>query len=262
MFLSRLRINVARPGARRLLSSPQRLHAAVMSSFPDLLPAAPLLPDASDGPRVLWRLDRNAPAETFLLVVSPDRPDMTHIVEQAGWPAAAADRATLGWQTRPYGPFLDRLTAGSTWSFRLTANPVHHIRRKPSEPIKRTAHVTAAHQMSWLLDADRQQRAGFRISEKPDSKRLLPSGTTQSGHPHHGDRFEVTVRDQRNLSFNKSRSNGPSRPPVSLVTVTFDGHLEVTDPERLRRTLVQGLGKAKAYGCGLMTLAPSPTGIS
>jgi CRISPR system Cascade subunit CasE len=116
--------------------------------------------------------------------------------------------------------------------------------------------------MSWLLDADRQQRAGFRISEKPDSKRLLPSGTTQSGHPHHGDRFEVTVRDQRNLSFNKSRSNGPSRPPVSLVTVTFDGHLEVTDPERLRRTLVQGLGKAKAYGCGLMTLAPSPTGIS
>ncbi len=42
---------------------------------------------------------------------------------------------------------------------------------------------------------------------------------------------------------------------VPLVTVTFDGRLEVTDPVALRRTLTMGLGKAKAYGCGLMTLA-------
>lgn len=39
------------------------------------------------------------------------------------------------------------------------------------------------------------------------------------------------------------------------MTVTFDGRLEVTDPAALRRTLTLGLGKAKAYGCGLMTLA-------
>ncbi|MEU0744125.1 type I-E CRISPR-associated protein Cas6/Cse3/CasE, partial [Streptomyces sp. NPDC006134] len=37
MFLSRFRVNTARPGARRLLSSPQAMHAAVMSSFPHLL---------------------------------------------------------------------------------------------------------------------------------------------------------------------------------------------------------------------------------
>lgn len=40
------------------------------------------------------------------------------------------------------------------------------------------------------------------------------------------------------------------------MTVTFDGRLEVTDPAALRRTLTQGIGKAKAYGCGLITLAP------
>ncbi|MGC5410083.1 type I-E CRISPR-associated protein Cas6/Cse3/CasE, partial [Streptomyces sp. DT225] len=43
---------------------------------------------------------------------------------------------------------------------------------------------------------------------------------------------------------------------VSIVTVTFDGHLEVTDPAVFRRALMQGIGKAKAYGCGLLTLAP------
>jgi len=259
MYLSRFRINTRRPGARRLLASPQNLHAAVMSSFPHLLPATSAGPlPSAEGPRVLWRLDHNAAAEVFLYVVSPDRPDLTHLVEQAGWPAAAAaDPDNPGWQTRPYAPFLDRLTQDTTWAFRLTANPVHHIRRKDDEPIKRTAHLTPVHQMAWLLD--RQERCGFRICEKPDTKRLLPGGTTHQKAVHHGDRYELIVRDQRNLSFAKSRSdNAPGRKPVTLVAVTFDGRLQVTDPDLLRHTLVQGLGKAKAYGCGLMTLAPLP----
>ncbi|MFD4953753.1 type I-E CRISPR-associated protein Cas6/Cse3/CasE [Streptomyces sp. NPDC058451] len=258
MFLTRFRVNTARPGARRLLSSPQAMHAAVMSSFPTLLPTDT---PPSDGPRVLWRLDHTTRAEVVLYVVSPDRPDLTHLVEQAGWPAAAAaDPAEPGWQSRPYGPLLDRLATGDRWSFRLTANPVHHARRKDDEPTKRTAHLTPVHQMGWLLK--RQETCGFRVLEKPDGKRLLPSGTTHTKQPHHGDRYELTVRDQRALAFEKSRTTatqGGRRAPVSLVTVTFDGRLEVTDPELLRRALTQGIGKAKAYGCGLLTLAPLGT---
>jgi CRISPR system Cascade subunit CasE len=254
MFLTRFRVNTARPGARRLLSSPQALHAAVMSSFPALLPTDMPTPGA---PRVLWRLDQTARAEVMLYVVSPDRPDLTHLVEQAGWPAAAAaDPDRPGWQSRPYGPFLDRLATGDRWAFRLTANPVHHARRKDGEPTKRTAHLTPVHQMGWLLK--RQEACGFRVLEKPDDKRLLPGGTTHTGQPHHGDRYEMAVRDKRNLAFDKSRGagQGSRKLPVSLVTVTFDGRLEVTDPVLLRRTLTQGIGKAKAYGCGLITLAP------
>lgn len=37
--------STARPGARRLLSSPQTFHAAVMSSFPDLVPTDAPAPD-------------------------------------------------------------------------------------------------------------------------------------------------------------------------------------------------------------------------
>lgn len=252
MFLTRFRVNTARPGARRLLSSPQVLHAAVMASFPGLLPSDTPAPD---GPRVLWRLDQNARAEVLLYVVSPARPDLTHLVEQAGWPAAAADPETPGWQTKPYAPFLDRLAAGEKWAFRLTANPVHFIRRKPDEPKKRTAHLNPVHQMAWLLD--RQEGGGFRILEKPESKRLLPGGTTYKKHEHSGDQYELAVLDKRGLSFDKSRSSGDTRrDPVTIVTATFEGRLEVTDPAALRRTLTQGIGKAKAYGCGLITLAP------
>ncbi|MFF1797250.1 type I-E CRISPR-associated protein Cas6/Cse3/CasE [Kitasatospora sp. NPDC058263] len=235
MYLTRFRLNAARPGTRRLVASPQSLHAAVMSSFPDILPTA------TDQPRVLWRLDRTAAAELQLYVVSAGRPDLTHLVEQAGWPAAAAS-GTPGWQTYGYAPFLDRLDKGTTWNFRLTANPVHSVRVRDGQPVKRTAHVTAAHQIGWLLD--RQEAGGFRIQEKPAERR----------HTEHGDVHQVVVRDQRSLEFRK----GGSKQPVTVKTVTYDGRLEVTDADALRRILTQGLGKAKAYGCGLMTLAPAP----
>ncbi|GGX94045.1 type I-E CRISPR-associated protein Cas6/Cse3/CasE [Streptomyces fructofermentans] len=256
MFLTRFRVNTARPGARRLLSSPQTMHAAVMSAFPTLLPTDSPPPD---GPRVLWRLDHQARAEVLLYIVSPHQPDLTHLVEQAGWPAAAAaDPHNPGWHTRPYTPLLDRLTAGDQWAFRLTANPVHTIRRHPDEPRKITAHLTPVHQMRWLLE--RQDRCGFRILEKPDAQRLLPSGTTHHGkHEHHGDRYELSVSDRTPRSFDRSReprTSGRTK-PVTLVTATFDGRLEVTDPQALRHTLAHGIGRAKAYGCGLITLAPA-----
>ncbi|EXU63555.1 CRISPR-associated protein Cse3 [Streptomyces sp. PRh5] len=120
--------------------------------------------------------------------------------------------------------------------------------------------ATPIHQMDWLLNSQRQERGGFLICEKPPDKRLLPGGTTHHKQPHHGDRYELMVRDQRNLSFPKQGPDNTSkRHRVTLVTVTYDGRLTVTDADRFRATLTQGLGKAKAYGCGLMTLVPLPT---
>lgn len=235
MFLTRFRFNTARQGARLLLGAPRRLHGAVNMSFPQGPPAAP---GGGGGPRVLWRVDRNSPTETLLYLVSPTRPDLTHLVEQAGWPASN----TPGWDTYDYGSFLNNLAEGDVWAFRLTANPVHSIRRKEGEPTKRTAHITPRHQMSWLLQ--RQQEAGFAIVEKPAERRLLPAG----------DEYHLLVRDRRDLRFHKEEHG--RRHTVSLTAVTFEGHLRVTDPAMLRRTLTSGLGKGKAYGCGLMTLAP------
>ncbi|GAB7100777.1 hypothetical protein JCM3263A_22520 [Thermobifida fusca] len=79
--------------------------------------------------------------------------------------------------------------------------------------------------------------------EKPAEKRRLPEG----------DEHELIVHNRRDWNFSKGARKGR---PVSLVTVTFDGRLEVTDPDALRRALISGIGRAKAYGCGLMTLAP------
>ncbi|MEU5160140.1 type I-E CRISPR-associated protein Cas6/Cse3/CasE [Streptomyces sp. NPDC020875] len=237
MYLTQFRFNTGRPEARRLLGSPHLMHGAVNMAFPEL-------PDREgQGPRVLWRVDRGRPQDRpELFVVSPTRPDLTHLVEQAGWPTLD----TPGWNTFAYGEFLDALRKGDTWGFRLTANPVHNIRRPQDEKgarTRRAPHVTPRHQLGWLIQ--RQQAAGFAVVEKPVERRLTE----------HGDEYELIVRDYQPLQFRRAPAQR-SVPDVRITRVTFDGRLTVTDPGLLRRTLTEGLGKAKAYGCGLMTLAP------
>ncbi|GGV69284.1 type I-E CRISPR-associated protein Cas6/Cse3/CasE [Streptomyces longisporoflavus] len=247
MYLTRFRINTARHGARFLLSSPQRWHAAVLAGFPGL----PTDPAAR--PRILWRLDHIARTDVHAYIVSPDRPDLTHLVEQAGWPALAQPD-TPGWETRHYRPFLQRLAKGDRWAFRLTANPVHSIRRNDKEPTKRTAHLTPRHQLGWLLE--QTTKHGFE---------LLPGLVPDDEDPLN--RYSVIVHDRRDLSFRKRPENaapgtGPKNEgqrrtgPVTLVTAVYSGQLEVTDPDALRNALARGIGRSKAYGCGLLTLAP------
>lgn len=236
MYLTRLRINAARTEARRLMGSPHLLHGAVNMAFPEL-PARD-----GQGPRVLWRVDPTAGGRADLFIVSPDRPDLTHLVEQAGWPTLEQP----GWTTFAYGEFLNGLTQGDTWNFRLTANPVHHISR-PGDPkgaeTKRAAHVTPEHQLAWLLK--QQERGGFEVVRKPADRQLAERR----------DEYQVILHGRIPEQFSKRETVGPRR-RVTFTRVTYDGRLQITDPAAVRRALTHGLGKAKAYGCGLMTLAP------
>lgn len=225
MYLTRFQINTARRGARKLLASPQTLHAAVLAAFPR--------PEdhTGDDARTLWRLDSNPHNQMLLYILSPGRPDLTHLVEQAGWPT------TETWQTRPYGALLDGLDKDQKWAFRLTANPTRNGRspRRPADT-QRFGAVTVEHQTQWLIE--RAERNGFAVNRQRD------------------DELNLVIHQRRTLTF---RRNGGDR-PVTLVTATYDGVLTVDDPAVFRRTLVRGIGHARAYGCGLLTLAPLGAG--
>ncbi len=224
-YLSRLKLNPARRAGRNILSSPQAMHAAVLAAFPGRLA------DRTQE-RVLWRLDPGD-GEVLLYVVSPEPPDLTHLVEQAGWPTLQT------WETRDYSALLDALAVGQCWDFRLTANPTRSRPAGEGQRSQRFGHVTVAQQQEWL--ATRAERAGFGLPAVP--------GPDGSSRPEHG----LVVR---NRSLDRFRRGDGT---VTLARATFDGQLTVTDPDALRATLTGGLGPAKAYGCGLLTLARTPT---
>lgn len=90
-YLSRIRINPLRKDSRKLLSNPRAVHGAVMGGLPNHKP----------DDRVLWRMDPDNPHRPHLFVLSPTRPDWTHIIQDCGWPDADGDHAAV----RDYTPF-------------------------------------------------------------------------------------------------------------------------------------------------------------
>ncbi|MEO3978043.1 type I-E CRISPR-associated protein Cas6/Cse3/CasE [Streptomyces sp. CAU 1734] len=254
-YLSKIALNPQRRNAITFLANPHRLHATILAG----LAVQPVTE------RVLWRLENDNPHRAELLVLTDSRPSWNHIVEQAGWPGADNSAPLIA----DYTPLLNKITPGRTFAFRLTANPVQSL-RKPAKPSPeqasqpaeqdaepgtapernirglRVPHRTAQHQLHWLLD--RTERHGFTIppTEEPTPPPSL--GLGRPGPP--APAVSLTARDI--LRFSK-RPNGPR---LTLSTATFQGRLRVTDPDLLRRTLLNGIGPAKAYGQGLLTLAP------
>lgn len=248
-FLSQIRINPFRGKGQLLLSNPRAMRGAVLGG----------LPDRPTDQRVLWRIDTDNERRPRLLVLTATKPDWSHLVEQAGWPDADGDHAVV----RDYAPLLLHIAAGREFAFRLTANPVQNT----MTPKKRTArqhelpshgerargfrlgHRTAEHQLAWFLG--RTGRWGFEVPEVNFDEPAPGLATATSDSRVHRN-VRITARVRR--SFTK----GQSTAPVVLDAVTFEGTLRVSDPAILTDKLLTGIGPSKAYGCGLLTLAPLP----
>lgn len=229
-YLTRARLNPQRSAARRLLANPAAMKAAVYAGIA-IQPVQE---------RVLWRLDADNPLQPLLYVVSQSRPSLQHVIEQAGWPDADTPQIEIA----DYTPMLARLAQGARFAFCLTANPTYTatLERDDGTTKKvRAAHKTPHHQAEWLLQ--RTAEAGFEIERTG----LV---VAESG---------VAERDLLVAGRTRQRFRRNGRGVVTVDQVTFEGTSVVTDVDRLRATLTGGLGRAKAYGCGLLTLAPAPT---
>lgn len=222
-YISHIALNTSRRETRRLLGNPQAMHAKVMKSFfPDDL-------EQDGANRVLWRVDSTRERDD-LYIVSAARPDLTGFVEDAGWPTLAT------WQTREYGQRLNSLTKGQQWGFRLVANPTYYQSQENGRS-KRLAHSTPQHQIQWLLG--KAEDHGFQIA---DLEVLTEGGSELVPN--------VQTSRERNWKFPRAGKT------VTVKSVQFDGVLTVTDPGAFSKALMGGIGAAKAYGCGLMTIAP------
>jgi CRISPR system Cascade subunit CasE len=135
--------------------------------------------------------------------------------------------SSVGWATVETTPLHDRLAGGQEWVFRVTANPVHSKRGPAGGRGKRYGHVTVTQQEDWLRS--RSAEWGFEV-------------------------LKASVTSRKRLSFSRG-SDGEQR-SVTLSVATFDGVLRVLEPGAFRGSLINGIGRAKGYGCGLITLAP------
>lgn len=167
--------------------------------------------------RKLWRID-TLRKQAYLLLLSVSRPNLSGIMEQFGCYGACAE-------SKEYDGLLERIEEGSIWHFRLVANPVHSIRMERGRG-KVVAHISEKYQLEWLNS--QAEKKGFH---------LLPD--------------TISVRESNWKIFTKGNSNQK----VRLLAVAFEGMLQVKNVDVFKDTLLNGVGRGKAYGMGLLTIA-------
>ena len=168
MYLSRAELDPTRRSTMIALTSPQKFHGAVENSF------------SGERRRRLWRLD-SLNGKLYLLLLSEELPDLTGLCAQFGTGAAP--------ETRRYEPLLERVTPGSCWQFRLTANPTR-TRKDPADPLARGALLSGSGAGTVAAGAGREARLcpdGGRFSGDPETDLSLPEERKAAGHIAGGD---------------------------------------------------------------------------
>ncbi|MER5784886.1 type I-E CRISPR-associated protein Cas6/Cse3/CasE [Streptomyces mobaraensis] len=170
-----------------------------------------------------------------------------HRVEQVGRGAilmvqssreAAPERLPAGYAvdsaSRDIGPLLDALAHGRRLSYRCDANPVRRPSSTTREVYRNLPSVVALHGRhadDWWYR--RAGLAGLKIH-------------THLSHP-----LDAAVG---------RRGKGRDAQRVRHHRVRFEGTAEIVDPDALRAAMTGGIGRGRAYGCGLLTIAPLRAG--
>lgn len=221
MYLSRIKLNTSLRKTMQAMAAPNLFHGAIENSESDART------------RKLWRLD-TLNGEKYLLILSRNKLDFSSVAEQFGYGTE--------YECKNYDGLLERITNGSKWHFRLKANPTIQKSSHKDDRGKILAHITTTHQEEWLIK--RSEKNGFKLK---DEEWLV----TES-------RWYIFKKnkEQKNIATLKNTFPCTRRgdPKVKLLSVTYEGILTVTDADAFRNALVNGIGREKAYGLGLMTI--------
>jgi CRISPR system Cascade subunit CasE len=173
--------------------------------------------------RILYRLEPGRNGALTLLVQSWTLPDWSWLAE----PEVRGYLLPVGEPNPAIKEFDLSLSKGQTLAFRLRANPT--ARRTFEDKKRRVGIYDEQEQIEWLKR--KGELGGFRlVSARTGGQEDMGGKIKRDGDAH----------------------------KLKLAAVQFDGLLQVTDAERLRQTVRQGIGSGKGFGFGLLSLARPP----
>lgn len=228
-WLTRIVLNTDREDVRAEIRNAVAMHRRVMSLFPDV----ESLSDARSHFGVLHRIEHSGATQSrhdrrigsaVLLVQSNTEPTYDRL---------PADYSLRN-ESRNLAPLLEALKPGRHLRYRCDANPIRRPTQRTRELYQLETTVIALHGRHaddwWHRQAE---RAGLKI-------------WTHESH---------SVATARGKTPDKKRPGKENN--VRHHRVRFEGLAEVVAPDALRQALRSGIGKGKAYGAGLLTIAPA-----
>jgi CRISPR system Cascade subunit CasE len=236
MYLSKLILNPRCRAVQSGLRDCQQLHCIILKAFP-------IIESENQKAReefgVLYRIDiDNRCNKLSLLVQSRIEPDWQRLPDNF----LLQDTDEVNPSCKPVQEVFNKLQAGMHLRFRLRANPTRRLyadrAEKEINPKKRGKRVEIRgeqKQTEWLKR--KEQDCGFHL---------------QTLHLN-ADITNVQAGQEQKVNGKKS----DSEMKMTLASVLFDGELVVTDANKFQQAIVNGIGTGKAYGFGLLSVAPS-----
>ena len=225
VYLSKLTLSVQQRSTWRLLGDTYALHRFILQGFPEV----------SEGGcgRVLFRVD-SGKGEAQLLVQSDKEPNWFKLPREVVTDIQGPKRWVL---QSSEGQLAFQV--GQRLRFRLRANPTY------KKEGKRHAWLLRSQQADWLARKGIQH--GFSLS-------LIPSGEDWLNP--FGEEDNESKYDVRIVPLDHLRGNKPSHEKsIEHFGVDFEGVLTVTDPVLFAEALAAGIGAAKGFGFGLLSVA-------
>jgi CRISPR system Cascade subunit CasE len=184
--------------------------------------------------KLLWTLFSDGPERERDFLWREAKPGLYYILSAR----PPQDRHNL-FKLDPAKLFAPTLIAGDRLAFSLRANPT--VARKGTDKRGRRSDVV----MDAIKPAPKDERAEKRtIAIQQAGEEWLRRQGERHG-------FEIeTVRVDRYCILAPPHRGAEMR----IATLDFDGILKVVDQAEFLPMLTHGLGRAKAYGCGLMLI--------
>jgi hypothetical protein len=137
-------------------------------------------------------------------------------------------------------PVTITLSEGETLAFRLSANPTRRLASGPFAGSRVAIGGGAPAILAWL--SQKGTDGGFEIVFEKGDDGCDPNWRIATAMLHAW----------------KGTQDENAGKKISLFYANIDGRLKITNPARFRETIVKGIGPAKAFGFGLLSLARLP----
>jgi CRISPR system Cascade subunit CasE len=241
MYLSRLTLNIRNYQVRRDLANCQDLHRTLLKAFPQ---SSGNPEDKSNHVRqdfgLLYRVEGRRNENTVKIMIQsrviPDWSLLPESYSDAEGPKPVTDK-------------YQQLADGQVLSFILKANPTKKTgtvsKTERLAGVKNNGHRKyinkSDEQLQWL--AQKGINCGFKLLTVQINPKVYDVDTSP----------DLRIKGWKNL---KPEGREPVKREMNFGAVIFQGHLQITNREKFLSTLTNGIGSGKAYGFGLLSIAP------
>ncbi len=247
LYLSRLLLN---PRSRQVMSEmahPYEMHRTLMRAFPKATEETQCKAREEFG--VLFRAELDDLRSMIKVYVqSRVEPMWSFLDGQTDYLCTDGKVPRTSWKN--IMPSYQNLRSGQILRFRLRANPTKRI-AKQDDPMKgkRVELTRDNEQIDWLirkgLERERGVPGGFEL--------LMKEVRDVRGEIRRVPRVNACTEGKQ-----KGRKRDAAGGHVTThLAVLFEGLLRVTDKNAFLETLIHGIGPGKAFGFGLLSVAPS-----